>query len=529
MADRKKKSRTGSIAKSLNAALMRRRFLKSVIGDIAVALLVLAVWCLTVEGAYGGRVFNVSGRTFSGLTPAAIAENARNDEKKLFDGISYRFTVGHDESSNAVMTETAETYETQPSYPETDNSSEENSAGGGESHDAQSDDSAIYGSYLSSVGKDSVTVSADASIILSSVSAFFILLVALQFLGMILGHFTGRGLIKKYLRPIDDVALAAERLSSETRQASSDEIRRMNSAGAARASADEGDTSDISGEDVKSLADAINEIDDSCASIDVHETELGGLEAAVNNMLKRLDEAKKKQIRFVDDASHELRTPISVIQGYINMLDRWGKNDPKVREEAIAAIKVESAHMKTLIDQLLFLARGEMDRHVFDMKPVSAEETVAEVLDECMMIDKEHEYRMISELSDDHDDNPDCGDAPSCVTLADAAMLKQCVRILTDNAAKYTPHGGTITLKAYEDSSSVCIEVADNGIGIAKEELPHIFDRFYRGQNVRGNNAGGSGLGLSIAKWIAEQHGGRIKAVSGLDIGTKMTVILPKR
>lgn len=528
MAERKKKSRTGSIAKSLNAALMRRRFLKSVLGDIAVALLVLAVWCLTVEGAYGGRVFNVSGRTFSGLTPSAIAENARNDEKKLFDGISYRFTVGYDEYSNALIADPAETYKPETPDPRTDNASGENSGTGGTGA-AESDDSAVYGSYLTSVGKDSVTVSADASIILSSVSAFFVLLVALQFLGMILGHFTGRGLIKKYLRPIDDVALAAERLSSETRQASSDEIRRMKSAGGVHASADEGDSADISGEDVKSLADAINEIDDSCASIDVHETELGGLEAAVNNMLKRLDEAKKKQIRFVDDASHELRTPISVIQGYINMLDRWGKNDPKVREEAIAAIKVESAHMNTLIDQLLFLARGEMDRHVFDMKPVSAEETVAEVLDECMMIDKEHEYRMISELSDGRDANSDFGDAPSCVTLADAAMLKQCVRILTDNAAKYTPHGGTITLKAYEDPSNVYIEVADNGIGIAKEELPHIFDRFYRGQNVRGNNAGGSGLGLSIAKWIAEQHGGRIKAVSGLDIGTKMTVILPKK
>jgi two-component system sensor histidine kinase BaeS len=116
-------------------------------------------------------------------------------------------------------------------------------------------------------------------------------------------------------------------------------------------------------------------------------------------------------------------------------------------------------------------------------------------------------------------------------------MLKQSVRILRDNAVKYTPAGGEVTFKAYareKDSGDgkvlrqVCIEVGDNGIGIPSEELPRIFDRFYRGSNARADNTGGSGLGLSIAQWIVREHGGTIEAISGSGFGTRMTVVLPR-
>ena len=116
----------------------------------------------------------------------------------------------------------------------------------------------------------------------------------------------------------------------------------------------------------------------------------------------------------------------------------------------------------------------------------------------------------------------------------DPAMLKQSVRILRDNAVKYTPAGGEVTFKAYRradprtGAAQICIEVGDNGIGIPSDELPRIFDRFYRGTNARTDNAGGSGLGLSIAQWIVREHGGTIEAISGSGFGTRMTVVLPE-
>jgi signal transduction histidine kinase len=215
----------------------------------------------------------------------------------------------------------------------------------------------------------------------------------------------------------------------------------------------------------------------------------------------------------VDDASHELRTPIAVIQGYVNMLDRWGKDDPKVMEESITAIKDETVHMKTLIDQLLFLARGDMERHVIHKMPLDANELLEEVAEESRMIDASHEYLFET-------------DGIPHPIHADPAMIKQVLRILTDNASKYTPSGGTVKFRAYEKNARVCMEVSDTGIGISTDELPRIFDRFYRGQNLRGESSGGSGLGLSIAKWIVDEHSGEISAISSEGIGTRMTVSL---
>lgn len=126
---------------------------------------------------------------------------------------------------------------------------------------------------------------------------------------------------------------------------------------AERASAQQFDESKF-----RDLEDAIYHINAATpdAKLSIGDTELAGLEAAVNNLMKRMHESYRQQVRFVDDASHELRTPIAVIQGYTNMLDRWGKDDETVLNESIAAIKTESDHMKTLVEQLLFLARGDM-------------------------------------------------------------------------------------------------------------------------------------------------------------------------
>lgn len=352
-----------------------------------------------------------------------------------------------------------------------------------------------------------------------------LLLIGVQLVSSLIGSVSDRHAIRRILRPIDEIALTAERLSGKSAGKFTD--------------APAGKFTDAGEEaSLREFAAALDHIDDlrEDARITVKERELEGLEAAVNNMLKRLSESQKRQIRFVDDASHELRTPIAVIQGYVGMLDRWGKDDPEVREEAIGAIKAETEHMKTLVEQLLFLARGESDRLEFTMAPVDGCAMMRELWEEYRMIDPDHQY----DLRLPRRDGLPAGDSvpaeeetlPLTVT-ADEAMLKQSLRTMLDNAKKFTPKNGTITLTARSEKASdgaegreeVILEIADSGIGIPPEELPRIFDRFWRGAAAR-SDISGSGLGLSIAKWIVERHGGRIDAASAPGLGTRIGVCL---
>lgn len=332
-----------------------------------------------------------------------------------------------------------------------------------------------------------------------------VLVVLCQILLSLITSAVDRHAVRSILKPIDDVAMLAERLSSETRAKSAQAETQ-----AAEKSVEAGRFRDIE--------TALDHIDDLSgdARISVRDSELSGLEAAVNNMLKRLAASQKKQIRFVDDASHELRTPIAVIQGYAHMLERWGKDDPAVMDEAIEAIETETAHMKTLVDQLLFLARGDMDRLVLAQERIDAAGLMRELHEEYEMIDADHEYVC-----------PIPEDAAPLYVVGDVTMLKQALRVLLDNAGKYTPKKGTITLQAQRDGSEIRCSVADNGMGIPSDDLPRIFDRFFRGATARSGTQG-SGLGLSIAKWIVDTSGGRIDVVSAPELGTKMTIVLPE-
>ena len=332
-----------------------------------------------------------------------------------------------------------------------------------------------------------------------------VLVVLCQILLSLITSAVDRHAVRSILKPIDDVAMLAERLSSETRAKSAQAETQ-----AAEKSVEAGRFRDIE--------TALDHIDDLSgdARISVRDSELSGLEAAVNNMLKRLAASQKKQIRFVNDASHELRTPIAVIQGYAHMLERWGKDDPAVMDEAIEAIETETAHMKTLVDQLLFLARGDMDRLVLAQERIDAAGLMRELHEEYEMIDADHEYVC-----------PIPEDAAPLYVVGDVTMLKQALRVLLDNAGKYTPKKGTITLQAQRDGSEIRCSVADNGVGIPSDDLPRIFDRFFRGATARSGTQG-SGLGLSIAKWIVDTSGGRIDVVSAPELGTKMTIVLPE-
>ncbi|GAA0764751.1 HAMP domain-containing sensor histidine kinase [Clostridium subterminale] len=271
-------------------------------------------------------------------------------------------------------------------------------------------------------------------------------------------------------------------------------------------------------EKFQSLEDAISKISPVTSDERIHigDSELQGLEDAINKLLDRMRDSYRQQARFVSDASHELRTPISVIQGYANMLDRWGKNDESVLEESIVAIKAESENMKNLVEQLLFLARGINGKTQLTMTKFLLNDMMNEVLEESKMIDKNHIYSYIN--------------SESISAYGDIGLLKQTARILIENAAKYTDKGEFIILRVgRNDKGEAYFSIQDNGIGINERDVPHLFERFFRADTARVRKDGGTGLGLSIAKWIIDNHKGYFSVLSREGIGTRIMVFLPQK
>lgn len=329
-----------------------------------------------------------------------------------------------------------------------------------------------------------------ALMLLQVVDGPFLVLFAFQGVHLFFALF-GAGGIRRRMKPLNELAKRAEEISR---------IPLDNSA------------------KFENLEHAISNIspDEENMHVRTGDKELESIEIALNNLLYRMKESQKQQARFVSDASHELRTPISVVQGYVNMLDRWGKEDPAILEEAIEALKHESDHMKELIEQLLFLARGDSGRNTLNKVKVDLNEIMKEVWEESEMIDDKHTY-VFEELK---------GGFGAYMT-GDVAMVKQSVRIFVQNAAKYSNEGDTIKLGVRTSDNYVSYIVQDEGIGMQEEDVCHIFERFYRSDKARNGETGGSGLGLSIAKWIIDAHEGRIEVLSRTDIGTRFTVTFP--
>jgi signal transduction histidine kinase len=311
-------------------------------------------------------------------------------------------------------------------------------------------------------------------------------------ISMLIGNlFWGARVAKKTLDPISELAKTAQSLNAAGKEA-------------------------FTPEEMKALAGKIDGINasklDTRIAVDSTQDELKNLAGAINGMLDRVNESYRAQVRFVSDASHELRTPISVIQGYANLLDRWGKNDEKVLQESIEAIKDEAANMKSLVEQLLFLARGDNNTMTLQIEQFELSELAEEVVRETRMIDGGHVFTSCLQ---------------PVVVLADEVLIKQAMRILVDNAIKYTPAGGQIHIAIQEKEGLAKLVVQDEGIGIPSEAVSKIFDRFYRADESRARATGGTGLGLSIAKWITERHGGHMEVLSRENIGTRITIILP--
>jgi signal transduction histidine kinase len=225
--------------------------------------------------------------------------------------------------------------------------------------------------------------------------------------------------------------------------------------------------------------------------------------------------AWEKQQQFVADASHELRTPLAVIKSNAELTLRHPSHT--VEEEGIRITNVirESIRMNKLVSSLLTLARADANQSGLNLTNFALRETLAAIIEQFQPM---AEIKgIVIQLTMPTD----------LYIIADRERLHQLAIIILDNAIKYT-NSGKVEVSCSQKFNSVVLTVCDTGCGIAQDDLPHIFDRFYRGDKARNRDSGGTGLGLAIARWIVEAHGGKIKVESEPGVGTEIQVTLPQ-
>lgn len=240
--------------------------------------------------------------------------------------------------------------------------------------------------------------------------------------------------------------------------------------------------------------------------------ELGRLAATFNDMLTSLETASQTQQRFVSDASHELRAPLTAIQGNIDLLRRIPDMSEADHEDVLNEMEREAGRLSRLVADLLMLARADagvsLKRCPLDLDPI--------ILDV---------FREAHHLA--HGQTLALEPFEPVKVEGNEDRLKQMILILVDNALKYTPSGGQVTLGMRRDGIDAEVIVRDTGIGIAPEEISLVFERFYRADSARNRDPGGTGLGLPIARWIAEQHEGTVRLESEPGKGTTAIIRLP--
>lgn len=236
--------------------------------------------------------------------------------------------------------------------------------------------------------------------------------------------------------------------------------------------------------------------------------EVGRLAAAFNRMLEKLQKAFSGQRRFLTDASHELRTPLTIARGQIELLESTIRTDDQHRSLALAMTELD--RMGGIVEDLLLLAR--LDEGIpIALVRVEVELTMREALLRGMLLDA-RQARVYAE--------------PDLFALADPEELLRVLTNLVANAIQHTPEGATITLRSQREGARAVIEIADSGPGIASHDLPHVFDRMYRGRGARTSSPGGAGLGLAIVKGLVQAMNGEVK-ISSTPAGTTVAVGLP--
>lgn len=246
---------------------------------------------------------------------------------------------------------------------------------------------------------------------------------------------------------------------------------------------------------------------------------VGNTKGGMVVLLRDISERKRmEQMRseFMSNVSHELRTPLTSIRGFVETLQDSGTEDPQMTRHFLGIIATETTRLSNLVDDLLDLSRIEERRVVRRWQREDIGTLVDQVLTVCGSRAEEKQIAIKASLQ------------PRLPRLfGDPDLLGQVLINLVDNAIKYTPEGGTITISALVEGDEIRIDVADNGVGIPAENLPRIFERFYRVEKARTRDMGGTGLGLAIVKHIVKGHGGRVDVKSVIGKGTVFSIFLP--
>ncbi|TDF94770.1 sensor histidine kinase [Paenibacillus piri] len=245
-------------------------------------------------------------------------------------------------------------------------------------------------------------------------------------------------------------------------------------------------------------------------------TMLAGLYLA-NQALLPIRRSWDRQQQFVADASHELRMPLAVIQANAELVFRHPDHSILQMSEPLSMVLAESKRMGRLTSQLLTLARADSNQEEMMLKPLSLDTVIREAMQKFEPLAELKRQKLEMNLEN------------GLEMTGDSERLHQLVVILLDNSMKFTPEKGMIRVLACRNGQHIEVVVEDTGIGIPAEDLPHIFDRFYRGDKARTRSSGGTGLGLAIAKWIATKHGGDITVASAIGQGTTVTLRLPAK
>jgi two-component system, OmpR family, sensor kinase len=240
--------------------------------------------------------------------------------------------------------------------------------------------------------------------------------------------------------------------------------------------------------------------------------EMGQLAATFNHMLENLEHSYRLQQRFVADASHELRAPLTSIQANLDLLQQQEAMFSSDQREMVNYAHRETHRLSRLVGDLLALARADAGIPI-QLQRVELDRVLLDALRDARSLANGQRVA-VAHLE-------------PVVVNGDPDRLKQLLLIVLDNALKYTPSGGEVSLGLRRAGKSAEIEIRDTGIGIPAGDLPHVFERFYRADPARSRDPGGTGLGLSIARWIADQHGGSLHLESALGTGTTAIISLP--
>ncbi|MCM0598603.1 HAMP domain-containing sensor histidine kinase [Periweissella fabalis] len=243
--------------------------------------------------------------------------------------------------------------------------------------------------------------------------------------------------------------------------------------------------------------------------------ELSDLGVILNEMVDRMQRYIDQQSRFVEDVSHELRTPVAIVKGHMDLLNRWGKDDPQILNDSIKASLDEMKRMETLVQEMLDLTRADQVEINFRHEATDVQDVVYQVYNNFSLIHPDFKFSLEDDIH------------KSTIISMYRNHLEQVLIILSDNAFKYSQERKEIHFAMSRTSREVQIAVQDFGEGISQEDANHVFDRFYRVDKARSREKGGNGLGLSIAQKLIEGYGGSISLESSLGHGSIFRITLP--